>query len=214
VKAHANHESSAFGNARFAHAPEQWRVQRFYTTGRFIKLACRELLTRSRVKCCDECLRPIRGWHRHLWLNDPERCVHLRCWKARLFVKALVADHMRSAQVRADEYSGSPQNHSRENESRELHQPSEQHDQTESLVIISHPTEQPLAKARIAECRFSGNSPIRGAAPQYLQDFLRRLTNLRRSPPPLRLCMLCGAAEYTEKSVFCSKCGTFMRPSS
>jgi len=46
---------------------------------------------------------------------------------------------------------------------------------------------------------------------QRLWHSLGRFTS-RRAPLAPRLCMLCGGAEFSERSSVCSKCGTSLRP--
>jgi hypothetical protein len=63
----------------------------------------RYVQARARGIQCDECLRPIRWWNRRVSLDSGEGWAHLRCWNSLLFLKALVADEIRWAQLATGE---------------------------------------------------------------------------------------------------------------
>lgn len=149
-----------------------------------IDLRARHVFARDRTNRCFDCLRPIRWWNRHVWVVDGERWVHLQCRKGELFFKALVADQIRCARVTADESSKLSPNHSAENKQHELSASAAQQEKVERLLILRRPAEEHAAKLRVDQSQ---------------------------QPRPPRLCMLCGTAEFSEKSVFCSKCGTSLR---
>jgi hypothetical protein len=177
-----------------------------------MSLGIRDVLARVRTVPCDECWRAIHWWNRRIWLVDSERCVHLQCREGQLFFKAFVADHIRSVQVIADENSALSKNSSPENELQKLHTCAAQREQVERPVILLQPTDELAAKTGVDETQRNGNSSLHELG-EGLWHFLGWLT-LHRSPRPPRSCMLCGAVEFSEKSVFCSKCGTSLRPSS
>ncbi len=175
---------------------------------RHIRLGTHDALARAKTVHCYECLRAIHWWNRRVWLVDSERCVHLHCWKDRLFLKALVADHISYVQVMADGNSALSRNHSPENEPQELDACAAQREQVEQPAMLLQPADELAAKTGVDETHRNGNSFLR----EGLWHFLGRLAPHRSPrPQPQRLCMLCGAVEFSEKSVFCSKCGTPLR---
>ena len=84
------------------------------------RLDARYLPARVGAIRCDECLQPIRWWNRRVWLADRQCRAHLRCWKGRLFFKALVADQIQCSRLIADETSSSSPSGSAESELREM----------------------------------------------------------------------------------------------
>jgi cytoskeletal protein CcmA (bactofilin family) len=118
-----------------------------------------DVFARIRTIGCDACLRPIRWWNRRVWLVGPARCVHLQCWKGQLFLKAFVADHIRSVQVSADENSALSRNRLPENELQESHGPEAEHEPAEPLIILLQPADEVVAETRVNENQHSDNSP-------------------------------------------------------
>jgi hypothetical protein len=177
-----------------------------------MSLGIGDALARVRTVPCHECLRAIRWWNRRVWLVDSERYVHLQCWQGQLFFKALVANHIRSVQIVADENSALSKNHSPENELQKLHTCAAQQEQVERSEILLQPADELATKTGVDDTQRNGNSSLRELR-EGLWHFLGRLTP-NRSPRPSGLCMLCGGVEFSEKSVLCSKCGTSLRPSS
>jgi hypothetical protein len=86
---------------------------------RLRRLNIHDLLARLRTTPCDECLRPIRWWHRRVWLVDRQGSAHLHCWKGRLFLKEFVADQIRSVQLMTGENSASSSSSDSELEERQ-----------------------------------------------------------------------------------------------
>jgi hypothetical protein len=178
----------------------------------YCRLGARDALARVKAVHCDECSRVIRWWNRRVWLVHSERYVHLQCRKGQLFFQAFVADHIRSVQVIADENSALSRNRSPESKLQEPHTCAVQREQVERQVILLQPANEVAAKTGVDETQRNGNSSLRKSG-EGLWHFLGRLAP-HRSPRPLCLCTFCGAVEFSEKSVFCSKCGTPLRPSS
>jgi hypothetical protein len=178
-----------------------------------IRSGVQDALAHLKTVPCDECLRAIHWWNRRIWLVNRERCVHLHCWKGQLLLKALVADHIEYIQVMADENSALSRNHSPENELQERPTCAAQREQVEQPIILLKSADELVAKADDDETQRDSNSFLRksGESPRH---FLSRLVPHRSPPRPPRLCMLCGAVEFSEKSMFCSKCGTSLRTSS
>ncbi len=181
---------------------------------RGIKLDAQNTFARVKTVPCYECLRAIRWWNRRVWLVDSERWVHRHCGKSRLFLKAFMAEHIRYVQVMADEDSALPRNQSPGNEPQELHACAAPREQVERPAILPQSVDKFAGRTAVDETQRIGNSSL----PEFgegLRHFLGRLAPHRSPPlyPPL-LCMLCGAAEFSKKLVFCSKCGTPLRPSS
>jgi hypothetical protein len=176
---------------------------------RSINLRARHLLVRVGTDRCYDCLRAIRWWNRRVWLADGERWVHLQCWRDELFFKALVADQIRGAKVQADENFELLQNRSAENELEELPASAAQREKVERLAILLRPSEEVVAKTRVDGSQRQANSSLCQLG-RGLWHFLGRFAPHRSRPA--RLCMLCGAAEFSKSSVFCSKCGTSLRP--
>jgi hypothetical protein len=175
-----------------------------------MSLGIRDVLAHVRTVPCEECLRTIRWWNRRVWLVDSERCVHLQCWKGQLLFIAFVADHIRSVQIMADENSALSRNRSPENELHKLRTCAAQQEQVERPVILLQPADELATKPGVDETQRNDNPSLRELR-AGLWHFLARLTP-HRSPHPSGLCMLCGAVEFSKKSVLCSKCGTPLRP--
>ena len=177
-----------------------------------MSLGIGDALARVRTVPCNECLRVIRWWNRRVWLADSERYAHLQCWEGQLFFKALVAEHIRSAQIVANENSVLSRSRSPENELQKLHTYVAQQEQIERPVICLQPADELATKTGVDDTQHNGNSSLRELK-EGLWHFLGRLTP-HRPPRPSGLCMLCGAVEFSKKSVVCSKCGTSLRPAS
>jgi hypothetical protein len=177
---------------------------------RSINLRARHVLARVRTDRCYDCLRAIRWWNRRVWLVDGERWVHLQCWKGELFFKELVAGQIRCSQAVADENSELSPNRSAENELQELPASAAQREQAQRLIILLQRAEEPAPTTRVDESQRGRNSSVSQLG-HGLWHFLGRFAP-HRSPRPPRQCTLCGAVEFSEKSVFCSKCGTSLRP--
>jgi hypothetical protein len=180
---------------------------------RGIRLSAQNTFARVKTVPCYECLRAIRWWNRRIWLVGNKRWVHLHCWKGQLFLKALVAEHIRYVQALAEDNSTLSRDHSPENELQELPTCTAQREQVEQPAILLQPVDELAAETGVDETQRDGKSFLRvlGAA---LWHVLHRLAPHQSPPYPPHLCMLCGAVEYSKKSVFCSKCGTPLRPSS
>ena len=165
----------------------------------------RDLPNRLRTVPCEECLRPIRCGNRRTRLSDDECWLHLQCWKDRLFFKTFVAEQIRCMQV-ALEDTGTGQDVAAENEPSA---PATMSGPIERPVVVLETTEQVSARTRGDEIQPNGNLSL-----QQLRETLSYLLArfVSRPPPTARLCMLCGAAEFSEKSIFCSRCGTSLRP--
>ena len=176
-----------------------------------MSLSISAALTRVRTVPCGECLRAIRWWNRRVWLVDSERYVHLQCWEGQLFFKALMADQIRSMQIMADKNSALSRNQSPENELQKLHTCAAQQEQVERPAILLSPADELATKPGVDDTQRHGNSSLRESR-EGLWHFLGRFT-AHRPPRPSGLCMLCGAVEFNEKSVLCSKCGTPLQPS-
>jgi hypothetical protein len=178
---------------------------------RSINLRARLGLASVRTDRCYDCSRAIRWWNRRVWLVDGERWVHLQCWKGELVFKAVVAGHIRFLQVRPDENSELSPNRSAENELQEQPAGAAQRGKVEpAVVILLRPADELLAKAHVDKSQPNGDSSVIQLG-QGLWHFLGRFAP-HPSPRPPRLCMLCDAVEFSEKSVFCTKCGTSLRP--
>jgi hypothetical protein len=178
-----------------------------------IRSGAQDAFAHVRTVPCDECLQAVRWWNRRVWLADGKRCVHLHCWKGQLFLKAVVADHIRYMQAMADENSALSRNHSPENELQERPTCVAPREQVEQPIILLKPADELVAKADVGETQRDGDSLLResGESPGHFRSRLAP----HRSPPRLpRLCMVCGATEFSEKSMFCSKCGTLLQSSS
>lgn len=176
---------------------------------RSISRRTRHVLARVRTDTCHNCSRAIHWWNRRVRL-DGERCAHLRCWKGELFLNALVAEHIRSAQAEAHQNSALPQNHLAENELREPHCSAAPRVQSEQVIILLQPADELAPATRINESQHKGSSALWELG-QHLRHFPGWLTSHWPSRPP-RLCMLCGAVAFGKKSAFCSKCGSSLRP--
>jgi hypothetical protein len=194
---------------------------------RLINLGTHELVARVITVRCNECLRPIRWWNRRVWLVANERCAHLHCFNGQLFLRALVADEIRRSQVIAGDFPPSTvtrsepiANASADNELRNPDSP---------IITLEEPVEQLELDAQQRQIdELSTKAPVDANQPrdnpslrelgQDLWHFLGRLAPLlgrlapHRPPRPPRFCMLCGGVEFSETSVFCSKCGTSLRP--
>src|SRR5215467_2360772 len=176
---------------------------------RSISLRTRHVLARVRTDRCHDCLRAIHWWNRRVRL-DGEHCAHLQCWKGELFLKALVAEHIRSAQVEVHQNSALPQHHAAENELQEPHFSAAPREQGEQPIVLLQPTDELAPTTRIDESQHNGSSAL-WELRQHLWHFQGWLTSHWPSRPP-RLCMLCGAVEFSKKSVVCTKCGNSLRP--
>jgi hypothetical protein len=187
----------------------------FVSAWRSTRLSTCHVFARLRTVRCDECLRPIRCWNRRVWLGD-ECCSHLQCFEGQLFLRALVAGEIRRWQLIASDVPLDPRGS----------QPSDI-DSTEnnlrnpvpSTTTLSEPIElleaaaqqrEEVPKPHVVENQSSGNSCPRKLG-LGVWHFVGRFA-LNRPPPPPLFCMLCGAVELSKKSVFCSKCGTSLRP--
>jgi hypothetical protein len=181
----------------------------------------RHVLARVRSVCCDECSRPIHWWNRRVWLVDGERCAHLRCFEGYLFLKALVEDEIRSAQlVVADQIQAPSRSYSEPSDNGSAND--ELRNSDASVTAMREPverlegqqqqTEEPTAKTRPDKNQRNGNSALHERElGQSLWHLLGRLAP-HRPPRPPRLCMLCGGVEFSDTSVLCSKCGSPLRP--
>ena len=176
---------------------------------RSISLRMRHVLARVRTDSCHDCLRAIHWWNRRVRL-DGEHCAHLQCWKGELFLKALVAEHIRSVQVEVHQNSALPQNHSAENELQEPHFSAAPWEQSEQLIVLLQPTDELAPTTRIDESQHNDSSALWKLG-QRLWHFLGWFTSHWPSRPP-RLCIFCGAVEFSKKSAFCTKCGSPLRP--
>ena len=121
-----------------------------------------------------------------------------------------MADHIRFVQARPDENSELAANRSAENELQEQPAGAAQRGKVEPAVILLQPAEELLAKAYVDKSQPNGDSSVSQLG-QGLWHFLGRSAP-HPTPRRPRLCVLCGAVEFSEKSVFCSKCGTSLRP--
>src|SRR5215471_2544580 len=124
---------------------------------RTISLRTRHVLTRLRTDCCPNCLRAIHWWNLRVRL-DGEHCAHLQCWKGELFLKALVAEHIRFAQVEVHQDSALPQHHAAENELQEPHVSAASWEQSEQPIVLLQPTDELALTTRIGECQHNGSS--------------------------------------------------------
>jgi hypothetical protein len=176
---------------------------------RSISQRTRHVLGRVRTDCCPNCLRAIHWWNRRVRL-DGEHCAHRQCWKGELFLKALVAEHIRFAQVEAHQNSALPQPHSAEHELQESYSYAIPREQSEQLLVLLQPTDELAPTTRIDESQHNGSSALWELG-RHLWHFPGWLTSHWPSRPP-RLCMLCGAGEFSKKSAFCTKCGGPLRP--
>jgi hypothetical protein len=183
---------------------------------RSISLSTSDVLARLRTLRCDECMRTIPWWSRRVWLDD-ERCSHLQCFQGQLFLKAFVADEIRRSQLIAREAPLDPRgsrpgdSHSAENNLRNPGPSATAAEPIELLEAVPEQTEE-VPKPHVVENQPGGNSCPRKLGLSVWHFIGRFAPN--RPPPPARLCMLCGGVEFGETSVFCSKCGTSLRPSS
>jgi hypothetical protein len=185
---------------------------------RSIGLRARDVLTRFGPVECDECLRLIHWWSRRVALVGPERCAHLQCWKGRLFLKEMVADEIRQLVIGGEarrppgdgartDYNGSDDNVLPESNA----SAASRRETAEKLDAQAQQLVECTAEMTTYKQYTNGYSSMRDLGRQ-LWHSLGRLA-VHRAPCPPRLCMLCGGVEFSEASLFCSNCGTSLRPS-
>jgi hypothetical protein len=161
-------------------------------------------LARFRGIRCNECLRLMHCWNRRVWSADGDCCAHLQCWEGQLFLKALVTNQIRYAQIKANENSALSGNHSVEDKAPELDASAtleEQH-----RIILRDPVEELPVQTGVDESQRNGNLTLRQL--RQRRWHLTARSAARPLPPPPRHCAVCGAVEFSEKSTFCSKCGS------
>jgi len=82
------------------------------------ELSAHTLLAKFKTTFCEECSRPIRCWHRRIWVVKGERCAHLQCWNGQLFIKGYV--QLMAEEIRARRRDHSTDKDPAEPELREL----------------------------------------------------------------------------------------------
>jgi len=158
---------------------------------RSIRLGVRDVHARvSRVRC-DECLRVIRWWNRRVRLVDRERFVHLQCWRDQLFLRAFVAERIRSSQIAPGGIRPPRQDRSQPNDhgsaDDELLNIDEfaavLRDSVEQLQAQHHPAEELVVTTRLGNNQRHGSSSLSELG-QRLWYFLTQLDPPDRPGPP------------------------------
>jgi hypothetical protein len=127
-----------------------------YRVLRSVKLRAGEVSARFRTVRCDDCLRLMRWWSRRVWWVDG--CAHLRCWRGRLFFKAMVADQIRTAQLNPSQNSASRKNRSSDKEPQAPHARAAHRDQTGDGIILLQPSQELRAEVPAGDEQPNGNS--------------------------------------------------------
>jgi hypothetical protein len=194
---------------------------------RFVNSGTRSVFVRSRRLNCDECWQPIHWWSRRTWLDDGERCAHLKCWKGRLFSKKFVAREIRRSQLMAEEIAHPPRGRYLPRDHRAdgsvlqgLHvSPSVPRKRVEQLQVQPQHGVGLAANTRTDRNQPGGGSSLREfERPSF--HFLNRGLRTRNfgvyrtashRPLPRPVCMHCGEVAFSATSAFCTKCGAPFR---
>ena len=159
----------------------------------------RSMVERFNTICCYDCSRPIRWWNRRIWLVENQSYTHLRCWEDQLFFKTLVAGHIQFVLGKANDNPADSTNLPAGND-KQPHASATQPKPEKPQVILLQPSEEVVSASRLGRKRRNRDSL---ATSRWYS--LARLA--RRPRPHPRLCN-CGAIEFSEKSSFCTQCGS------